>query len=811
MAVDVVIIAAALIVRNRTLISFMPSSDIPSSDPKGNPDSSASGRYLFPELIPKPVHTSESHTYRRYADIALAIPTQKTYLYGIPDSWDAMPAVGARAYASRGGALVSGFVLSTGGPELPESQGLPFDKIKPLVAVQNDGDPILPASLIALGGFIAEYYICGIGEALDAMLPRGVKSGAGGATDKYVIPAVDAAILLQQADAIAATAPKQASLIRTLAALPPPVRYAELLGLAAAKASSLKTLEKKGLIAVVEKPPFDPQLTPAPEASKRYNLSGAQRAAVGEIGKAIRLNEYRAFLLEGVTGSGKTEVYLHALDICVQAGRSAIILVPEISLTPQTVSRFRARFDRIAVLHSHLTDGQRADEWRRIAAGGVDVVIGARSAIFAPLDNIGLIIVDEEHETSYKQETVPRYNARDIAVYRASRSAAAVVLGSAKPSIETRHPALNGKYSFLRLPDRVTGHTLPVACVLNLTGRTQISERERAGLTDEAVDAFRKTLAAGRQAIVFLNRRGHNSALKCPRCGWVDDCPSCSIARTFHKKKNLLLCHYCGSSRPVVKSCPACGNPKLFQLGTGTERIEQALLAEFPSARIARMDSDTMTERGSYSLTLTEFRLGRIDALVGTQMIAKGLDFPNVTLVIIVNADATLEFPDFRASERTFQLISQVSGRAGRGDQPGQVLIQTTRPDYPAIRFAAAHDYESFYRFEVKAREPYAYPPFGRLAQIFWRSASLKEATERSEMVTHLLRERAATFAHRLIIKGPVECPIARINDLHRRHALVISPDGGRPLSAFLNESRDILASTHAVYTGIDVDAINML
>jgi primosomal protein N' (replication factor Y) len=439
-------------------------------------------------------------------------------------------------------------------------------------------------------------------------------------------------------------------------------------------------------------------------------------------------NKTSTFLLHGVTGSGKTEVYLQAIAHALEKGQGAIVLVPEISLTPQTVERFKARFSSgplrtlVAVLHSHLSAGERHDEWHKIRQGRARIAIGARSAIFAPVDPLGLIIVDEEHEHSYKQEEAPRYHARDVAVVRGQMEGAVVVLGSATPSMESFYNAQRGKYQLLELTLRVDDQKMPVVRVVDM----RAEGRKQKGIpifSHQLKEAITQRLERHEQTILFLNRRGYSTSLLCPQCGYVASCPNCSVSLTFHRRAAKLLCHICGHSATAPTVCPEpkCRNPAIRYSGLGTEKVEDTLTKLFPHARITRMDSDTLKKKDDYRRILGDFRSGKIDVLVGTQMIAKGLHFPNVTLVGIIYADLSLHIPDFRAGERTFQLLTQVAGRAGRGDVEGEVFVQAFTPFHPAIQFARRHDFIGFYEQEIEFREQLKYPPLARIALLTLR------------------------------------------------------------------------------------------
>jgi primosomal protein N' (replication factor Y) len=472
-------------------------------------------------------------------------------------------------------------------------------------------------------------------------------------------------------------------------------------------------------------------------------------------------------LLHGVTGSGKTEVYLQAIAEVLALGKSALVLVPEIALTPQTVEHFRARFIGqkvgVAVLHSHLSSGERHDQWQHIRSGRARIVIGARSAVFAPLDDLGIIVVDEEHEHSYKQEESPHYHARDVAVMRGHLERVTVVLGSATPSLESYHHAKEGKYRLVELLQRVEEGQMPVTHVLDI--RSKKKGEPPVLVAPRLIEAIQARLDRSEQAIIFLNRRGYSSSLQCPQCGYVEMCPNCSVALTFHRRAEKLRCHLCDFSSAVPHACPQCGFAPCKYSGSGTEKVEHALVEAFPKARIERMDSDNMKGKDAYARTLGDFAEGKIDILVGTQMIAKGLHFPRVTCVGVINADLALQIPDFRASERVFQLLMQVSGRSGRGQVRGEVFVQTRVPFHPAIQFARHHDYTGFVEQELAFRCSLHYPPYERFV--------LVTARGRSEEKTLFVIENLAKEMERLDlpeteITGPAPAPIARIEERYR-------------------------------------------
>jgi primosomal protein N' (replication factor Y) len=512
-------------------------------------------------------------------------------------------------------------------------------------------------------------------------------------------------------------------------------------------------------------------------------------------------------LLYGVTGSGKTEVYLQAIDRVLKSGRGTVVLVPEISLTPQTVERFVGRFgERAAVLHSRLSDGERHDEWHRIREGKADIVIGARSAVFAPVRNLGLIVVDEEHENSYKQEDSPRYNARDVAVMRGHLEKCAVVLGSATPSLESWKNARTGKYKLSVLPRRADDRKMPVMRIVDM--RLQSADEKKRGiLSQDLVEAIRLRLERAEQVILFLNRRGFSSSLICPSCGFVASCENCSVSYTYHRTEEALICHLCGESRKVPQKCPGCMDPGFKYSGVGTQRVEATVRACFPHAKVQRMDADVTRRKHSHSSILGDFRSGKTDILIGTQMIAKGLHFPNVTLVGVVFADLSLHMPDFRAGERTFQLLAQVAGRAGRGEVSGEVIVQTFTPFHAAIQAARRLEFEGFCDQEMEFRKELTYPPFGHLACILVRGKSENKV---SFCATALARALQKDKDAGVIAADAVPAPISRIRSEYRYQVILRSKSAGRMLK-LIRQSMAEVRFPKDVACSIDMDALSLM
>lgn len=535
-------------------------------------------------------------------------------------------------------------------------------------------------------------------------------------------------------------------------------------------ADIIRFFQEQGLIDVWEKEVSRLQaFYDGVKASQPLQLNPEQEIAQREILSQIG-QEAQTYLLQGVTGSGKTEVYLQVIENVLKKGKTAIMLVPEISLTPQVTRRFVSRFgQQVAILHSGLSDGEKYDEWRKIESGHARVVVGARSAIFAPLSNIGVIIIDEEHEATYKQESNPRYHARDVAKLRAEYHKAALVLGSATPSLESRARASRGLYSLLQLTQRANPKSqMPQVEVVDF--RDYLGQQDNGNYTPVLLEKIRQTLARNEQVVLLLNRRGYSSFVMCRDCGAVDECPNCDISLTLHMDTRSMQCHYCGFKKAIPRMCPSCSSSSIRYYGTGTQRAYQELQELFPDARILRMDVDTTRKKGSHEALLQAFGKGEADILLGTQMIAKGLDFPNVTLVGVLNADTALNLPDFRSSERTFQLLTQVAGRSGRAEKPGQVLIQTYNPNHYAIRFAREQDYEGFYNYEMSIRRSMAYPPYTFTVSLTLSHASEDLTIKKAYEIVGFLREN---LSDNIQILGPTPKPIARTHNLYHYQILL--------------------------------------
>ncbi|MEY2410781.1 MAG: hypothetical protein QOF48_3451 [Verrucomicrobiota bacterium] len=700
------------------------------------------------------------------ARVTLEIALRKEFDYAVPPDFAGRIEVGSRVKVPFGHREVAGVVTA-----LMEQSIL--TNLRPVTKVIGEQGQITP-KVLALARWIADYYCCPVEIALKSVLPDSVRKDKDGWRERLVVR------VAPHSGALPKLTARQSDVwhvIEEWRELP----LQELLRLTGTTAETVRRLEDKGLVAIArqisERDPYandvilatqplalNPEQAGALDKILHSMNSPASKSAVPSVSANAADAPPSVFLLHGVTGSGKTEVYLQAIARTLEQGRGAIVLVPEIALTPQTVERFKARFSSgklqtlVAVLHSHLSAGERHDEWQKIRQGRARIVIGARSAIFAPVDPLGLVIVDEEHEHSYKQEEAPRYHARDVAVVRGQREGAVVVLGSATPSMESFYNAQRGKYALIELRQRVDNQKMPIVRVVDMRAENRKSKGGQI-FSQQLKEAMTQRLERKEQTILFLNRRGWSTSLQCPSCGYVAECPNCSVSLTYHRAAQKLLCHICSHSAPAPRVCPQpkCANPAIRYSGLGTERLEDTLAKLFPHARIKRMDSDVLHRKDDFRRILGDFRLGKIDILVGTQMIAKGLHFPNVTLVGIVHADLSLHIPDFRAGERTFQLITQVAGRAGRGDVEGEVFVQAFTPFHPAIQHARRHDYAGFYAQEIEFREQLKYPPCARIALLTIKGRNEEKVQLSAE---HLRRELEN------IVRGKVDEPVPETEEL---------------------------------------------
>ena len=666
----------------------------------------------------------------------------KVFDYLVPDEFVSLIKLGIRVEVPFGRQVLEGFVL-----EIKENDST--RELKYILGVK-DVDVVLNEELMLLGKKMQEMTLSTLISCYQVMLPKALKVKQGRTINKkfdtfYCLGDIDASCLKLN--------PSQEKILEMVRQKNKVLRKY----LVEISESSLKTLVKKGVL--VEEKLEHYRLSYSGDVVEKKKLTSDQERVVDE----VSLNRHDVYLLHGVTGSGKTEVYMELIEKVLDSGKTSIVLVPEISLTPQMVSRFQNRFgDKIAALHSALSDGEKYDEWRRIVRGEASIVIGARSAIFAPLNNIGLIIIDEEHSDSYKQsDTNPRYSAKDIAIMRGEYYNCPVIMGSATPSLDVMARASKGVYKLLSLPNRVNGKALPLVKIIDMNEKIRNSQGH---FSDDLVNSISEKLEKGEQVILFLNRRGYSSFVTCKNCGYTFKCPNCDISLTYHKSSNTLRCHYCGYGTKVYDTCPECKEKSVNDLGVGTQKIEEELSNLFPQARVLRMDFDTTSRKGAHEEMIQSFKNLEYDILLGTQIVAKGLDFANVTLVGVINADTSLNLPDFRSSENTFSLLSQVAGRSGRSEKTGEVIIQTFNPEHYAIQYAKKHDYLGFYNKEMEMRKILKYPPFYYLCYIkisgkdpnyiFGEANKIKRSLERNLLNTNIL--------------GPSQCSIFKVNNIYR-------------------------------------------
>ena len=755
------------------------------------------------------------------ARVSLEIALRREFDYLIPEELAGQVEVGSRVQVPFGARKIPGCVTALA----EESAHTNLKSILKVIGAQSMVTP----KVLQLARWIGEYYCCAPETALKAVLPEAVRQEEAGFRERLFVRLLN----------VPAEPPKlsrRQQEVWNILLERRELAMTELLTLAKTTAAMVRKLEDRSLVEIApqisERDPYSrEQILPSTPITLNPSQAGALEKIVAAMdarqtlpadGKATAAT----FLLHGVTGSGKTEIYLQAIAHALEQGRGAIVLVPEIALTPQTVERFKARFSSgklqtlVAVLHSHLSAGERHDEWHKIRQGRARIVIGARSAIFAPVDPLGLVIVDEEHEQTYKQEEAPRYHARDVAIVRAQMENAVVVLGSATPSLESYYNCKHGKYTLLELPERVDDQKMPHVRVVDMRQAAH-AEKGIPIFSPQLKEAITQRLERKEQTILFLNRRGYSTALQCPKCGYVAECPNCSVSLTYHRLEQKLCCHICAHVAPVPKVCPAekCGNPAIRFSGTGTQKVEEAIKKLFPQARCHRMDADTMKRKDDYRRILGDFRAGKIDILVGTQMIAKGLHFPNVTLVGIIYADSALHQPDFRAGERTFQLLTQVAGRAGRGDVEGEVFVQAFTPFHPAIQYARRHDFLGFYDQEMEFREQLKYPPASRVDLLTLKGRNEDKVKFSAD---HLKRELEKLLAKSakpgaapasgfkdLIIAGPAPAPLLKA-ETYYRYQLMLRTTAMSNLSRSLAKMVAALTLPEEVTLTVDIDPVNL-
>ncbi|PAK44659.1 primosomal protein N' [Peribacillus simplex] len=787
------------------------------------------------------------------ASVIVDVPAKQTdreFDYRIPEKWNQVIKPGMRVIVPFGPRMVQGFV--TGLKAKSDFAKLRFIK-EPM-----DLEPILNDELLQLGDWLTKEAMCFKISALQAMLPAAMKAkyekvikvvedkkdqlppsiqNLFGKNDslswKDVIEGENASLvqkemqsgnleleynvknrlnkktvrviksllspmeLKEMASAISSHAKKQQELLQYFIEHQEPIPLKELLELMNTSSGTVKSLVAKGALAEMDQEIYrDPYENRVFEKSIPFTLTAEQTAALKPIQEKIHHDEHDVFLLYGVTGSGKTEVYLQAIASVIEKGKEAIMLVPEISLTPQTVKRFKERFgEQVAVMHSGLSVGEKYDEWRKIHRKEVKVVVGARSAVFAPFENLGLVIIDEEHESSYKQEETPRYHARDVAIERAKSYGCPVILGSATPTLESFARAKKNVYKLLTLSQRMNKNALPAVDIVDM--REELRTGNRSMFSELLFTKLKDRLEKGEQTVLMLNKRGHSSFVMCRSCGLVINCPNCDISLTYHRFNDIMKCHYCGFEEGMPSVCPECDSEHIRFFGTGTQKVEEELAKILPEARVIRMDVDTTSKKGSHERLLNAFGEGKADILLGTQMIAKGLDFPNITLVGVLSADTMLHLPDFRSSEKTFQLLTQVSGRAGRHQLPGEVVIQTYTPEHYSIELSALQDYDAFYEREMYLRRQSHYPPYYYVVLITVSHEDLMKTVSVTEKITNYLGSRLNRDS---VVLGPVASPISRINNRYRYQCLIKykrEPDLNQHLRTLLEHYQKETAQNH--------------
>ncbi|MEV5114205.1 primosomal protein N' [Peribacillus frigoritolerans] len=787
------------------------------------------------------------------ASVIVDVPAKQTdreFDYRIPEKWNQVIKPGMRVIVPFGPRMVQGFV--TGLKAKSDFAKLRFIK-EPM-----DLEPIINDELLQLGDWLTKEAMCFKISALQAMLPAAMKAkyekvikvvedkkdqlppsiqNLFGKNDslswKDVIEGENASLvqkemqngnleleynvknrlnkktvrviksllspmeLKEMASAISNHAKKQQELLQYFIEHQEPIPLKELLELMNTSSGTVKSLVSKGALAEMDQEVYrDPYENRVFEKSIPFTLTAEQAAALKPIQEKIHHDEHDVFLLYGVTGSGKTEVYLQAIASVIEKGKEAIMLVPEISLTPQTVKRFKERFgEQVAVMHSGLSVGEKYDEWRKIHRKEVKVVVGARSAVFAPFESLGLVIIDEEHESSYKQEETPRYHARDVAIERAKSYGCPVILGSATPTLESFARAKKNVYKLLTLSQRMNKNALPAVDIVDM--REELRTGNRSMFSELLFTKLKDRLEKGEQTVLMLNKRGHSSFVMCRSCGLVINCPNCDISLTYHRFNDIMKCHYCGFEEGMPSVCPECESEHIRFFGTGTQKVEEELAKILPEARVIRMDVDTTSKKGSHERLLNAFGEGKADILLGTQMIAKGLDFPNITLVGVLSADTMLHLPDFRSSEKTFQLLTQVSGRAGRHQLPGEVVIQTYTPEHYSIELSALQDYDAFYEREMYLRRQSHYPPYYYVVLITVSHEDLMKTVSVTEKITNYLGSRLNRDS---VVLGPVASPISRINNRYRYQCLIKykrEPDLNQHLRTLLEHYQKETAQNH--------------
>ena len=739
----------------------------------------------------------------RVVAVAVPVPQLEALTYRVPDDLP-MPAVGARVRVPLGSRALTGCVVSHPTGALPGSVG----DLKDVAAIV-DAEPLLPASVVGLCQWVADYYMAGVGDAIAAALPPGTAGRASAFKTRRVAVVTVQGLSVLGSPTSELTIKQRAGLEELAGTSGLDAREAAVRGVSRAVLSRLVALH---LVTWredhVERDPFGRSVLVETAPDRSRTLTEEQGRAVETLAARVEAG-FSVTLLHGVTGSGKTEIYLRIAELVRQAGRQVLVMVPEIALTPSVAALFRGAFgDRVAIQHSALSAGERHDQWHRIQRGDVDVVVGTRSAVFSPLTRLGLVIVDEEHDASYKQDEAPRYHGRDVAIVRARGDKAMVILGSATPSMESYHNTVTGKYGLVTLLRRVLDRPLATVRIVNM--REEYAEEGPDVVVSRALAAaIDLRLARQEQVVVLLNRRGYATSVLCRQCGDTFDCPNCSISLTVHRARQgwRARCHYCNHSVLVPKACRKCAAPYLEHVGFGTERVEEYLRTRFPTARIGRVDRDAVRRKGALTSLLSRFAGGELDILVGTQMIAKGHDFPRVTLVGVISADVGLGMADFRAAERTFQLLTQVAGRAGRGEQLGEAIVQTLYPEHYSVELACRQDYAGFFEREEVFRRGLRYPPMVALINAVVRGRSLDEATHVADLIAERVLKSPA--ARTFTVLGPAPAPLTKLRGEHRAQLFLKGPHRGdmrAALRAALSEMPEVRRRVV-----VDVDPLSVL
>lgn len=742
----------------------------------------------------------------KYVDLIVDLPVEnvdKSFTYHVPEELKSEVELGKKVVVSFRRQKIEGYVIE-------EREEVDFDT-KPIIDLASPY-VFFDQELLELAKWMARYYQCYLISAIKAIVPSGKNQVK---TKRVVNLNQSAAETKKTVSRLESKAPKQTEVLNYLLANPEEkLTTTELAERANTSPGTIRRLKEKDLVSYsreeVKRIPYGEHNF---SATAPFELTADQTAVFAQLKAALTEEEAETILLKGVTGSGKTEIYLQAIRKVIAGGGVAIVLIPEISLTPQTINRFKSRFgDQVAVLHSQLSAGERFDEWRRIKEGAAQIVVGARSAIFAPVKNLELIVIDEEHETTYKQENHPKYHAREAAIKRANAHQAVTLLGTATPSLESYYRTQQGDYKLLTLPDRIDDRPLPEVEIIDM--REELKAGNRTMVSRQLKTELEKRLEAGEQSIIFLNRRGFSTFVQCRECGYVMECEHCDISLTYHEREQILKCHYCNYTTKVPDVCPDCGSKYIKHFGIGTQQVEEVLSEIFPTAEVVRMDRDTTTRKGSYRKILSRFKQGEIDILVGTQMVAKGHDYPNVTLVGVITADTALNLPDFRASERTFQLLAQVAGRTGRGDKGGEVVIQTYTPQHYSIQYAKEHDYQGFYNHEIVFREKSGYPPVGHLINLIVSDPEEEKTIQVAQKLGTIISSKLDTLTNKEVeLMGPVPASLAKLQGEYRWQLLLKGRDLSQ-LREVMQEARKELEAANnfkSVKIDIDVDPLRVL